>query len=155
MSTQSWDSITCWVPRCGAVLEHTDMDSFAAPYDFQRYDEFLTRKAMGEEGTYIQCAHGGCGNGGYADLSDISFFDCPACKRRTCVACNTPYHAGEPCPDSEEVKRRVREDEAAAAAEVARISKPCPNECGARIEKNEGCDHMTCKCGDFINILRV
>jgi hypothetical protein len=128
------------------------MEIFTTPFDFQRYDEFLVRRAMGEEDTYIQCAHPGCLSGGYADLKSISFFDCPACKGHTCVTCNTPYHAGEPCPDSEEVKRRAQEDEDATVAEVARISKPCPKYCGARIEKNESCDHMTCKCGHSLNL---
>jgi len=155
MSTQSWDSITCWVPRCDAVLQYKDMEKFAAPSDFERYNEFLTRRAMGDEETYILCAHPGCRSGGYADLKSISFFDCPVCRGRTCVTCHIRYHAGEPCPESQEVKRRAQADEDATVAEIARISKLCPNECGTSIEKNEGCDHMTCKCGHLLHLLSL
>jgi hypothetical protein len=155
MSTHSWDSITCWVPRCGAILEYKDMERLAAPFDFKRYDDFVIERVMGEEDTYIQCAHPGCRSGGYADLKAISFFDCPTCRGRTCVTCKVPYHAGEPCPDSSEGKRRAQEEEDATVAEVARISKSCPNNCGAKIEKNEGCDHMTCECWRSLHLLGV
>ena len=76
----------------------------------------------------------------------MSFIMCERCQRRTCVDCDiTPYHSGQTCPNSPQAKRRGREDEDATVALVGRISKPCPNEeCGARIQKIEGCDHMTC-----------
>jgi hypothetical protein len=135
------------VPRCSAALEHSDIHRFAAPADFEKYDRFLLKQAMeGAGGTYKSCAYARCESGGWYDLATTSFVDCAGCGRRTCVDCDTtPYHSGQPCPNSPQAKKKRQEDEDATMALVERISKPCPNEeCGARIEKKDGCDHMTC-----------
>lgn len=43
-----------------------------------------------------------------------------------------------------QVKGRLAIEEAASNEAVEALSKVCPNKvCGARIEKNGGCDHMT------------
>lgn len=44
----------------------------------------------------------------------------------------------------EAIKRQKRE-EAASLAKIQETTKSCPN-CSWPIEKNDGCDHMTCKC---------
>lgn len=45
----------------------------------------------------------------------------------------------------EEDRQRKRAEEAASENTLLNISKLCPRGCGARIQKNEGCDHMKCK----------
>ena len=59
-------------------------------------------------------------------------------------------HDGESCAEynvrMEELKRRRERDEQddeASQAEVKRIAMECAG-CHAQIEKNGGCDHMTC-----------
>ena len=48
--------------------------------------------------------------------------------------------------EAEETLRRKRQEEKATAATVNAVTKACPGRsCGWRIQKNEGCDHMTCK----------
>ena len=45
----------------------------------------------------------------------------------------------------EEANRRRAQEQAASEAAVKKDCKKCPGSCGAWIEKNRGCDHMTCK----------
>ncbi|KAI0436176.1 hypothetical protein F4803DRAFT_543174 [Xylaria telfairii] len=48
----------------------------------------------------------------------------------------------------EEDRQRRRAEEAASENALLTVSKLCPNNCGARIQKTEGCDHMKCRqCG--------
>ncbi|KAI0430894.1 hypothetical protein F5Y09DRAFT_306433 [Xylaria sp. FL1042] len=48
----------------------------------------------------------------------------------------------------EEDRQRKRAEEAASESALLTVSKLCPKNCGARIQKTEGCDHMTCRqCG--------
>ncbi|KAL2130856.1 hypothetical protein VTI74DRAFT_5846 [Chaetomium olivicolor] len=48
--------------------------------------------------------------------------------------------------EQREMARRRAEEEKASETTVGKTTKPCPG-CGARIEKNNGCAHMTCiKC---------
>ncbi|KAI1349305.1 hypothetical protein F5Y01DRAFT_306143 [Xylaria sp. FL0043] len=49
---------------------------------------------------------------------------------------------------NEEDRRRRRAEEAASERALLTVSKLCPKNCGARIQKTEGCDHMKCRqCG--------
>ncbi|KAI1362641.1 hypothetical protein F5Y08DRAFT_329978 [Xylaria arbuscula] len=45
----------------------------------------------------------------------------------------------------EEDRQRKRAEEAASETALLAVSKLCPRNCGARIQKTEGCDHMTCR----------
>lgn len=46
---------------------------------------------------------------------------------------------------AEAERKRKKQEELASQTALNTYSKECPNRCGARIQKNDGCDHMTCK----------
>jgi len=63
---------------------------------------------------------------------------CENCPQEYCFDCGKTYHGDFDC--------EIPIDEMSALL-ISQITKPCPK-CHVAIEKNEGCNHMTCKqCG--------
>lgn len=101
---------------------------------------------------------------------DYSNFKCPACEESFCLQCSAvgpnrppgPGHEGMSCYqrrqqlEQDEAEReklqawlqaQSRDDEEFLKyLQQAEDTRPCPG-CGHMIEKDEGCQHMTCKCG--------
>ncbi|KAH8904039.1 hypothetical protein BR93DRAFT_161037 [Coniochaeta sp. PMI_546] len=73
-------------------------------------------------------------------------FTCPACLAAVCTACNVS-HDGMSC--AEHRHNATGGYEALAAAKKKLGIQDCPK-CGIGIEKNFGCNHMTCRCGAHI-----
>ncbi|KAJ7500500.1 hypothetical protein B0H11DRAFT_1855963 [Mycena galericulata] len=70
-----------------------------------------------------------------------SSFECPSCLIQICAACNVEFHEGMSC---DEYQDNLSGGLAALAKWREKNGvKQCPN-CHADIEKNGGCNHMTC-----------
>jgi len=121
-----------------------------------RYDHLSTRAALSSLQNFYWCQSPTCSSGHIYDesLRNNPIFTCTSCGHSHCLNHpSIPYHAGETCaeydartappPPSQQLS-----DERANIQYVQETSKRCPNAmCGWFIEKNEGCDKMTCwKC---------
>lgn len=72
---------------------------------------------------------------------------CIKCGNNFCADCKKKPHPDIPnCSDVEQITKL--RDEVASEAWIAGYTKPCPK-CSYAIEKNGGCNHMTCN----LNIL--
>jgi hypothetical protein len=155
-----WDGVRCPVQACYSIFNYNDLRNMASSADFERYDAHIFQNAMRRESGsgYRQCAHPTCTGGGWCNPDTESFMTCPACVRQTCIECNVIWHTDKTCAEYKEEVRIQKENEdaeeaaARAAAEAESVKyvqenyKACPNKnCGYRIEKNGGCDHMTCR----------
>ncbi len=162
--SKMWDSISCPHADCGAVLGHHDMQRFAPTEVFRRFDNAQTKKALTNAPGYRSCAHEGCGSGGFLENEGTETMICADCERQTCLSCNLICHQGQSCDQyrawladapqqaDETEKARVKELQRAESESVQYLqksAKTCPNaRCGAKIQKTDGCDHMTCRvCG--------
>ena len=81
-----------------------------------------------------------------------NIFSCVECGFRICIIHENTWHEGETCEEYDyrlsgrKEKDQQRQEEASAAA-ISKFTKKCPGKkCGWNIEKNDGCDHMTCEC---------
>ena len=72
---------------------------------------------------------------------------CPNCYNNFCFECDKPAHWPASCEDAEwfiKESAKLINQVYEAAYYVARVKK-CP-QCKMPMEKNEGCQHMTCRC---------
>jgi len=82
-----------------------------------------------------------------------NIFTCASCGYKMCVIHENTWHEGETCAeyDYRSSGRQARDrkaQEAKSLAAISKLSKKCPGpNCVYNIEKNDGCDHMTCESG--------
>ncbi|KAF2662956.1 hypothetical protein K491DRAFT_8663 [Lophiostoma macrostomum CBS 122681] len=174
IESKGWDQCAC--PECNELMDYTDVKFFATGDIFLRYDALAARAALSQIPNFHWCLSPDCSSGQIHpyELSQNPTFVCTACSHTYCLNhASTPYHSGLSCTEydaflsarnsvaspppspllasasSERRQLRKAARQVKADAKLAQqIGKRCPNsECGWWIEKNEGCDHMTCsKC---------
>jgi hypothetical protein len=128
-----------------------------------RWNRRAFQAALEEVPGYFSCHSANCDYGHIHDdegaQNNIRRCQNPDCNARICTLHKMPFHTDETCVQYDERKaaeQRHTDEEAASQATVAQISKLCPGgDCGYRIEKNDGCDHMTCRCSQDVAENRV
>ena len=98
------------------------------------------------EPRYRKCLRTTCAVGQIHEAGDDEpLMTCMGCGFRMCFIHARSWHEGQTCSQYEASERHQMENNSSAQL-IERLSKRCPGRgCNAPIEKNEGCDHMTCK----------
>jgi hypothetical protein len=138
------EEIICPHNECNLHLEHEDIRYFTSKSDFERFDNLKLRRTLQGMEEFRWCAHSGCGSGQLTDGGEeaMNFMRCNDCRGLTCLRHRCPMHEGMSCEEYEEEARKSEEvalHQYLQSEAVRRCIK-----CGQGIEKNEGCDHMTC-----------
>eukprot|EP00906_Rhabdomonas_costata_P004641 RCo006828 len=136
-------SIRCPIPGCRKVMTYEDIRRAASAADFARFDRLVLNRFLQSQQEFRWCmASASCGSGQLHEGGDAApIMTCHKCKGKTCFTHSVPWHTDLTCAAYEEDRQR---GETANQDFLRRETKPCP-ECGAAIQKNDGCDHMTCK----------
>ncbi|KAH7386802.1 hypothetical protein DE146DRAFT_701791, partial [Phaeosphaeria sp. MPI-PUGE-AT-0046c] len=151
--------LACVYPNCDHVLDNSTLKTaLSNKTTFTKYDAALTKHLLAASPHFIACLDSKCGKyfsieGCTSGNNDTkkkikakartktkNLIACPYCDYEVCLACNRPWHPKTDC-------NKVKEQEDKASLEQIKNlgAKPCPR-CGVNIEKNGGCDHMTCHC---------
>jgi len=103
------------------------------------YSDYLLRTYLLSIPEYRPCLKPSCPGGQlHSGKSEQPIVTCPLCSGKSCFTCRIPWHASRTCA-------QVKDEDRANEELLGRLTKVCPG-CGARVEKVDGCDHMTCRC---------
>ncbi|KAG0045429.1 hypothetical protein BGZ83_009356 [Gryganskiella cystojenkinii] len=82
------------------------------------------------------------------DDRDGTAVTCPECKSSFCASCAVPFHRGFTCEEYQNQARGGESEEDRAMLQLVqdRHWRHCPS-CRFVIEKQQGCNHMVCHCG--------
>ncbi|KAF1972361.1 hypothetical protein BU23DRAFT_387472, partial [Bimuria novae-zelandiae CBS 107.79] len=146
---ESKEKIRCPEAGCKTTLEHAEIKQYASPATFNQYDTYTTLSVLARDPKFRWCLEPNCASGQIHEGGlEENIFTCIVCGFHVCVFHERKWHEGETCDDFDrrvEQEEEQRMQEAASAKVISMLTKTCPGEgCGWNIEKNGGCDHMTC-----------
>jgi hypothetical protein len=138
--------VACPCPeKCGGCFSDEEVHRYITnTFDYQKYLLFSKRKQVESDPNCIFCPNVNCGNpskGGtviYLDQSQsLLQLKCKECKVSVCSKCHSTHSVFVSC------ERAMGSSFNAWKHTTPSGCKPCPS-CHFYIEKNEGCNHMTC-----------
>lgn len=140
--------IQCPSDGCGRILDSKSLDILVTTDLVERYNELLHRTYVEHKDNFKWCPAPDCPNAIECGVKKSSLskivptVEC-RCGSRFCFGCPNPDHQPAPC---ELVRRWLKKcaDDSETANWISANTKECPK-CLSTIEKNGGCNHMTCK----------
>lgn len=140
--------IQCPSEDCGRILDSRSLDLLVTPELKDRYKQLLNRTYVEDKDTFKWCPGPECPNViecgvKKKDLARVvPTVEC-RCGYRFCFGCPNSDHQPAPC---NLVKRWLKKcaDDSETANWISAHTKECPK-CSSTIEKNGGCNHMTCR----------
>jgi len=140
--------IRCPSDGCNRIIDSRSLDLLVTADLKDRYRELLNRTYVEDMDTLKWCPAPDCQNAVECgikkkDLSRIVPTVQCECSHRFCFGCALNDHQPAPC---ELVKRWLKKcaDDSETANWISANTKECPK-CNSTIEKNGGCNHMTCR----------
>lgn len=142
--------IKCPNTECKKQIEPKDIKELMRdPKVMQKIDTLQLKRWLASQKDVKNCPTANCDFSFINEKNDQHTMRCPQCKKDFCGLCAFAHSRNITCKEAE-VNRNTSVN--ASAAEKAseewkkNHTKPCPK-CKTTIEKNNGCNHMTCvKC---------
>lgn len=138
---------TCPEASCREVLTEEEVQ-VAAPDLLQKFQTYQLRSFV-ESSTLTRwcpgkgCERVACAQTASAMEQDDNIANCDGCTTSFCIVCGEEPHAPSGCKDLALWNEKCR-NESETANWILANTKSCPK-CVSRIEKNNGCNHMTCQ----------
>lgn len=140
--------IQCPHEGCNRIIDSKSLDTLVSADLQLRYHELLTRTYVEDKDYLKWCPAPDCQNAiecsiKKKDLDRVVPTVACDCKHRFCFGCILDDHQPAPC---DLVKKWLKKcaDDSETANWISANTKECPK-CNSTIEKNGGCNHMTCR----------
>lgn len=139
-------NIRCPTPDCETQVQFEDIQGVMDREWCEKFQDFALLAFMRLDPTTRWCPKPNCNTAVMVDVDPndptTKKVSCPKCSHEYCYGCGLEYHGDTTC----EVFKKVAGDNTADdrfAKWASGKAKRCPK-CNIFIEKNEGCNHMTC-----------
>lgn len=141
--------VACLEPDCHGTFNYheiRDIILFIGKNEilFEKYDQRLILRHLEQMPDFVWCAHN-CGSGQLynPEGSTDPIVVCTKCQQHTCFKHRTVWHVDMSCDQYDMVTSQPSSTDATNKW-LELFTKLCP-QCKYHIQKNEGCDHMTCR----------
>jgi hypothetical protein len=144
-ASKDFDKIKCMYEKCDTILDLDFLSSILDSSMVQKYIKFYTNVRLLKSDKYVKCLNGKCDRMIVINNEFNNKISICECNFMMCNSCHKAAHY----PISCEEDRRFKEDfNLEKHKKILNISgKQCPK-CKSPIEKNGGCNHMRCVCGE-------
>ena len=121
----------------------------ANPQLFDKYEHFsMNNFLLNNNDEYSSCPTPGCEYMFFFNPGEFNFL-CPLCNKNYCLNCKDDWHRGMTCQQYKDSRDVNKLDNQFFQFVKGAKFKMCPR-CKYWVEKNQGCNHMKCRCGaDF------
>lgn len=144
VSTASTNCIksTCPQHGCNMPVYDSFFKKFVSDKAWRKYQLFVVKSYVEAQRDMRWCPNPGCENGVRSYVTPLYTVKCD-CGHKFCFACYQEGHEPVSCSNLELWLAKCQNDSETAHWIIAN-TKRCPK-CNVRIEKNHGCNHMTCQ----------
>jgi len=134
-------ALKCPGMNCECFLKESEIKAIA-PVAYADYQAAIMRFALKRVKNFRTCPNSCCSAGLVLDIDcNVEKVTCTACNFEFCPHCNDLPHEGKTCDEMRRQRHAERWGDSKDFMENE--TKQCPF-CLAWIEKNGGCNHMTC-----------
>ncbi|XP_057341285.1 E3 ubiquitin-protein ligase arih1-like [Microplitis mediator] len=136
-------SITCPAHKCDIIVDDETAMNYIKDFNVKtKYQHLITNSYVESDRLLKWCETPDCNHAIKVSYVDFKPVTCH-CGRTFCFKCNKKWHDPILCDLLRKWMKKVDED-AATSAWIGINTKDCP-QCLTIIEKNGGCNHMTCR----------
>ncbi|KAL4439318.1 hypothetical protein ABPG74_016981 [Tetrahymena malaccensis] len=138
--------IKCPSSNCVIPIQQQDLQEVLSFSEFQKYEKFCLQNYIDSNQDEISwCPTPNCE---FAFILEDGQYTlkCPLCKKSYCLSCKCDYHQGQTCQEYKISNNFSEDDKKLEQLAIGLKFKKC-SKCKMWVEKNQGCDHMTCRCG--------
>ena len=152
--------ILCPEPKCKRAIPLPDLRELLSYEELQRLQKFEWKNVRDQNPDMLECPTEDCDYLFYKEAENQTYHHCPSCGITYCLQCEMLYHVEYTCEEVQEEKKQAAiqkkaddinnneqpEDKMLEDWALASGSKKC-GKCNYWVQKSEGCNHMTCRCG--------
>jgi hypothetical protein len=133
-------NIRCCQAECEGIFEDSVLECILDKSLYEKYLKFKRNKVVESDPNSRWCPNPNCAQVIIREDFFTDYLKCKICSTEVCFQCKDRWHPGLLC---EEAVDRAYE-EYAKGKDIQR----CPK-CKVRVEKESGCNHMTCSMCDY------